>query len=463
MDHVVSSSSPADNVLQETAPPNVIPIPVMDIPVEGAATRIPAWAYLLVTVGSMLIGATAIVRGTRALSSPTDSDLTDFFLKSADYILRGDPWRMYAARGFAPFQTYPNDNTPLHMFLLAPLLQLARAHGFAANTGALVTFVSLPFVLLAPLTGYMVVQALRTVRPDAPEPQRFVAFALFTLSPLLWLCYASWYHLEQPLQIYFLLAAVIALQSRREALAGVLAGLAVLSGVTAIFPLVALGALLALSKQWRAFGAFAGVGVACVGLGMAPFFLADRRDTLYSFVLWRGRAEFGGSSPWSVFTVVALPHTLDAVVRRLDTPAMLLWAVAVAFLAARRSRVSAYGPGAWAVVGIAALALPMLSKQIWPYYYLQPWALLLVWEFGTLHRRAGLWRWPILTGGYLTVAATLAQYTGFRSVGALDRVSVGLLEFGVMLLCAVVAWRRLRMSDDALATRPGATMAGATR
>ncbi len=137
--------------------------------------------------------------------------------------------------------------------------------------------------------------------------------------------------------------------------------------------------------------------------------------------------------------------TLGGVVRRLDTPLMLALAVAVAARAARRWHVSAYSPDAWAVLAIAALGLPLLSKLNWPYYYLQPFVLLLIWEFGTVRdERSGLWHWPVLTLGFLVSAATLATYVGLKSVGALDRVGVGLVEFGVMLLVTIATWQRFR-------------------
>ncbi|HZC77722.1 MAG TPA: hypothetical protein VE258_08235, partial [Ktedonobacterales bacterium] len=91
-----------------------------------------------------------------------------------------------------------------------------------------------------------------------------------------------------------------------------------------------------------------------------------------------------------------------------------------------------------------------LSKTNWPYYYLEPFVLLLVWEFTSMHdRRAGVWRWPVLTFGLLVVAATLSQYIGLRSVGALDRVAVGLLEFGAMLSFVVAIWMRLQAAKPA--------------
>src|SRR5262249_10296978 len=156
-------------------------------------------------------------------------------------------------------------------------------------------------------------------------------------------------------------------------------------------------------------------------------------DTLYSFVTWRGTAEIGGNSIWSLFaasgTAGGIRHTLDTLARRLDTPAVVLFVLVLVAVAYRRFGISAYGRDGWARLAMAALAVPMLSKTNWPYYYLEPFVLLLVWEFTSMHdRRAGVWRWPVLTFGYLIVAATLSQYIGLRSVGALDRVVVGLLE-----------------------------------
>jgi hypothetical protein len=86
----------------------------------------------------------------------------------------------------------------------------------------------------------------------------------------------------------------------------------------------------------------------------------------------------------------------------------------------------------------------MLSKTIWPYYYLEPFVPLLIWEYATMYnRRGGVWRWPVLSIAYLCVAATLSQFIGLHSVGYLDRVSVGLLGFGAMLAFAYFIWMRL--------------------
>ena len=205
-------------------------------PERAGAIRVPSWAYPLVTLAALLIGGESIVRGTRLVTTAADSDLTNFFFRSADYILSGKPFQMYAVHASGG---YPNYNPPLSTFLMAPLLSLARAFGFAANYGEQITFVSLPFTLFVPLLGYLVLRALRQFYPQMPDAQRFLAYTLVVLSPLTWQSYSPWYHIEQPMMLCLLVASLLALQAHREGLGGIFAGLAVLTRTTALMPLLA--------------------------------------------------------------------------------------------------------------------------------------------------------------------------------------------------------------------------------
>src|SRR5690348_10493157 len=433
-------------------------------PPQGGPVRVPRWAYWVVTLVALALGAEAIVRGTRAIHVPADSDLTGFFLPSVDYILRGDPFHLYAVRAA---QAYPNWNPPLSMFLMAPLLAAARAVGFAANLGEQVTFVSLPFIVLIPVLGVVAVRALARLYPEAPEAQRFLAYVLVVCSPLIWVSVASWGHLEQPLMLCFLVGALLALNRGRDGLAGLLAGLALLSRTTAIFPLLALGLLLLFERRWRTAALFGGIAAAVTAVGFAPFLLVDRTDTLYAFVSWRGKVPIGSNSIWTLLAYTGNDHTLslvDAVARRADTLVMAAFLLAVALLAWRR-KLSAVGRDGWAVAALGALAVPLLVKASWPYYYAEPFVLLLVWEFATMHDRvAGLWRWPVITVGYLTITATLIQYAGLQSVGTGDRIVLGLLEFAVMAGVTIAIWKRLgaaKLSAPAPAALAAPVMDGA--
>lgn len=420
--------------------------PASPAPPPGGAVRLPTWMFPLVTVVSLLLGVTSIVRGTRAVVSIADSDLTNFFLKSADYILRGDPWHMYAVRALGG---YPNYNPPLTMFLLAPLLGLARALGFTANYGEQITFVTLPFIVLVPLMGYLGLRVMRALYPDAPETLRLLLYAFITLSPLTWQSYSIWYHVEQPLMLCLALAAVLALQARREGLAGLLAGLAFLSRTTVLIPLIALGIVLLMTRAWRPLLKFGGVSALVAALGFAPFVAFDAADVKYTFLSWRGGAPIGSDSIWTIFAYTGtsshLRELINAGVKRLDMYSVILVVAVAAFFAVRRLRLTLYARDLWALLAIAMLATPMLSKQVWPYYYLEPLVFIVVWELSTLQDRvAGVWRWPVLSIAFTLVAATLSQYVWEQSVGRLDALVVGVTQTALMALFAVGVWARIQ-------------------
>lgn len=438
----------------------------MRSPAPGAApsapVRTPRWTFSLVTALSLLLGATSIVRGTRAVVTIADSDLTNFFLKSADYILRGQVWQMYAVRADL---TYPNYNPPLSIFLMAPLLWLARALGFAGNYGEQITFVTLPFIVLVPVLGYLCLRVMDQLYPDAPETQRLLVYGMVTLSPLTWQTYSIWYHVEQPLMLCLLIGAVLLLRRQRPELAGLLAGLAFLTRTTALIPLIALGLLLLLTRAWRALAAFGGISALVAALGLAPFFLFDRADAMYTFVSWRSSAQIGSDSIWALFaytgssagTLNHLRYLLDAAVKRLDMYSVILVVVVATWLAVRRLRLTERDEDVWGLVALAALATPMLSKQVWPYYYLEPFIFIVVWEFSTMRdRRAGLWRWPALSVAFLLVAGTFSQYIQLQSVGRLDAIVLGITQTGAMALFGWAIWARM----GARKPQPAHTMVG---
>ena len=87
--------------------------------------------------------------------------------------------------------TYPNVDPPLSIIALAPWLWVGQVLRVAHTYNAQVTLVSLPFVVLIPLLGAIVVAALRVTAPTAPPTTRLLAFALIGLGPLTWICVAS--------------------------------------------------------------------------------------------------------------------------------------------------------------------------------------------------------------------------------------------------------------------------------
>jgi hypothetical protein len=257
--------------------------------------------------------------------------------------------------------------------------------------------------------------------------------------------------------IGLLVTTVIALQAGRDILAGVLGGLTLLTGLTAALPLLALVALLYATGQVRTVWRTGGLAVLILALGIAPFLLADQHDTAYSLITFRPGRPIGGNSIW-VLVNFDRPHDLASLVRRLDTPAEALVCIAAGYAAATRLRASVHSVEVWAVLAIGALALPMLVKVNWPYYYTAPFVLMLIWELGSLHDRTGAARWPVLTVGYLIVASTLSPYVGTTSIGLGDRVITGTAEFAVMAGFAAAIWYRLE--SDAAGVRPAPVASG---
>lgn len=391
------------------------------------ASRLPRWAYPAVTAASLALGVVIIVRGTSAFAIPADSDLQNYFFKSVDHVIHGDAGHMYAARGDVPVDDNPNDDPPLQIFLMAPLLALARAAGLSFR-GEII-LVSIPFIVVVPLLGWLVLRVVANLNPTLREPQRLLTYALVTLSPLVWLCYSPWGHLEQPMMLCFLIAAMLALQARREVLAGLLVGATLLTGLTALTSLLAIAVLLLASGEVRTVVRVGVIGALVVAVGMAPFLLADRHDTLYSLLTWRPSRAIGGNSIW-VLVNADHPQSFNSLVRRLDSPTILLGSAALGYLAATRLRITAFGSAAWAVLGTAAILFPMLTKVNWPYYYTAPYILLLAWEVASLRPRSeDSVRWPAISVCYLLVTATLSQYIGLRSIAVGDRVITGVFEF----------------------------------
>src|SRR5260370_38856540 len=97
-----------------------------------------------------------------------------------------------------------------------------------------------------------------------------------------------------------LVGSLIVFQARREGLAGLLAGLALVSRPTALIPLIALGVLLLAGGEGRGLLKLAGAGALVAGVIMAPVFLFDRPDTTDPFLSWHGLAPIGGDSLWGI-------------------------------------------------------------------------------------------------------------------------------------------------------------------
>jgi hypothetical protein len=440
---------------------------------------------------ALMIGVVATIEGTASIvDPPRDSDLLAFFLPAATHVADGRVFDIYSVRAFG---SYPNYNPPLAVEAMGPLVAIARAvdlpgvrscigAGFATlDCRPLVSFVGfafLPFVLLlAPLALAAIGAARRRLSPGAA----LLAAGLLMLCPLLWQDFTDWWHLEQPLMLCFLVAGVWQLQSGRVALSGVLIGLALLTRTTAAMPVLALLALLVAERRWRPAATLALIAGAVVAIGIGPFFVADRTDAVYSLLTWRGTAPIGNSI-WSL--VASTP--LGSIARSADQPVAAILALAAGYLAGRRLGVSGQGPALWGVLAVAALIVPLLSKTTWPYYYAEPFVLLLIWEsaaLGSMRTSAAadadpaaapdtgagqdptLRRWwegpiPVLSLLFLAAAVTLGQFIGLHSVtnGGIVLRLMGIVQFVTVGAFAIAVWRRLGGATAGAVGRPAPSL-----
>ncbi len=425
--------------------------------------------FIALGVLAAVVGIVAAIQGTADIVNGSfDSDQLRFFFPAAQKMLDGHPFQIYAIRD--PFG-YPNYNPPLSTLIMAPLLAIGQAFlpgagdcvasGFnAANTGdvscrSLLGFVGIAFIPFVLLLGAAALGALRRLHPTMSQGQALLAYGLIVLSPLTWQNFTIWWHFEQPMMLALFVLGMTQLQAERPYLAGLLLGMAVMTRTTALIPLVALVVVLAAQRAWPTLLKAGGVIAAVVAVVLGPFFIFDRHDATYSLLTWRGSAPIGNSI-WSIF----LGTPLDSIARRLDEYTAILIAAAVAYLAVRRLGVSAFRREIYAVLAIAALLVPMLSKTNWPYYYAEPFVFLVIWEFATLHDApVGLWRWPIVSVAYLCVAMTLAQFMGMPSAthGGIVLRLMGFIQFATMLAFAIVIWKRqseLPQAQPATAAAP---------
>ena len=416
--------------------------------------------FIAVGVLAAAIGLIATIEGTAGVRGAGDSDQLAFFFPAAQRILDGHPFTIYAVKAFG---NYPNYNPPLGTLLITPLLALGQvimpgasncvASGYNSEScRSLLGFVGVAFIPFVLLMGAAVLGALRRLFPTMSQGQALLAYSLIVLSPLTWLNFTNWWHFEQPMMLCFLILGVSQLQGQRPYVAGLLLGLALMTRTTAAVPIAALLVVLAVERNWATLMKVGGVVAAVGAVVLGPFFAFDYHNTSFSLLQWRGTAAIGNSI-WSIFINTPLDH----LARRLDLPVTLLVAAAVAYFAVQRFGVSAMGRELYAVLAIAALLVPMLSKTNWPYYYAEPFVLLVIWEFATLHDAPiGLWRWPIISVGFLSVAAILGEFMGLPSAtgGGIVLRLMGLIQFLTMLAVAVVVWKRQSELSAARAAAP---------
>src|SRR5207248_1142690 len=143
--------------------------------------------------------------------------------------------------------------------------------------------------------------------------------------------------------------------------------------------MIPLGLLLVARGRWRALIAMGGSAAVTITFVLVPFALADRSDTIYSLVTHRAQLPVGGGSFWQL--VVGTPY--QWLPQRWDVLFVLGLVVLLSLIViAGRRDLEPSSPDVYALLALTALALPLLAKSVWPYYYLDAYVFGAVWLLG---------------------------------------------------------------------------------
>ena len=298
------------------------------------------------------------------------TDLDAFFWPSAEIAARGHPLLVYSLHP----GMYPNANGPVSLLPLSLVAALANAIGWQDTMGlrdALTLGVFAVFSLLFAREAVLAIEAGRgrTVRP-------LITRALFLLAPPLWVALVGFGHVEEPLELWLLLLGVRLLGRGASVRAGICVGLAVATRSVAAVCLIPLLAALLADRRRRPAAALGGAVLVTAAAAIAPFWLADRSDVVFSLLTYRGALPIVGGSLWVAFRGASwagfIQHwdqVVFAGVAAVLSVALLAW----------RPRRGWAPPRVYGLLAMAAACVPMLAKTSWPYYLLDPYVFAAIW------------------------------------------------------------------------------------
>ncbi|MGD1035381.1 MAG: hypothetical protein ABR977_13255 [Candidatus Dormibacteria bacterium] len=361
------------------------------------------------------------------LFDTTRTDLDVFFWPSAEIAAHGHPLLVYTLRA----GQYPNANGPVSLLPLTLVAAVANALGWQHSLeprDALTVGAFAVFSLLLAREAVLAVEAGRGGRT-----RRLPVAAVFLLAPPLWVALVGFGHIEQPLELWLTLLGVRLLGRGATVRAGVCLGLAVMTRSVAAVCLLPLVLALVVDRRW-ARGAALTVTVAVTAAAVvAPFWLADRSDVVYSLLTYRGSLPTVGGSLWVAFPGAAWAGFVQHADALLFAAAALVLSAAVL---AVRPRGGWAPPRVYGLLAVAAACVPMLAKTSWPYYLLDPCVFAAIWWLGRPGRVLS-WRLSaplLLAAGGIVLAAVEPTLPLAPGPGAV----VGILASAGMALVIVL-------------------------
>jgi hypothetical protein len=308
---------------------------------------------------------------TSLVFKTTPSDLDLYFWPSAETVAGGHPLLIYSAYGH---DIYPNANGPLGLVPLIPVVALANALGWAGNIGARSALAGAVVSLFVMLLACQVVRLVGQGR--GVVEWRLATACTVLLAPALWVGVIDYGHVEQPIELCFvLLGAGWALRGR-SALAGVAVGAAVLTRTIAAFSVIPVALVpLALRLPRRSAATLAACGVTVVA-GIGPFLIADGPAVTHSLLTYRGSLPVGGGSFW----FVARQTGWAGVAQHGDVVIAAVAGAALMAITLRRNITVAFTPaGLFGLLTVTSACFPLFAKTVFDYYLVEPYIFGVVW------------------------------------------------------------------------------------
>ena len=396
-------------------------------------------------LGSGLIHHVATLRGKRAVIATlvavyvaawvvislvlktTPSDLDLFFWPSAETVVHGHPLLIYSAHGH-------DDNGPLGLVPLIPVVALANALGWAGNIGARSALAGAVVSLFVMLLAYQVVRMIG--RGRGVVEWRLATACTVLLAPALWVGVIDYGHTEQPIELCLVLLGAGWALGGRSASAGVAAGAAVLTRTIAAYSVIPLALVpLARRSSRRSAATIAACGVT-VAIGIAPFLIADGPAVMYSLVNYRGSLPIAGGSFW----FIARQSAPAGVAQYGDVVIAAAAGIALTAITLRRRISVAFTPaGLFGLLTLTAACFPLFAKTVFDYYLVEPYIFGVVWW---LARPGSALNWRALVPVLLTVDVLLSKLGELVSTDWLtvEGVTSSVILAGVVAMVTFDLW-----------------------
>ncbi len=381
----------------------------------------------------MLYAAAWVVSSLVLKTTPSDLDL--YFWPSAETVAGGHPLLIYSAYGH---DVYPNANGPLGLAPLIPVVALANALGWAGNIGARSALAGAVVSLFVMLLACQVVRLVGQGR--GVVERRLATACTVLLAPALWVGVIDYGHVEQPIELCFvLLGATWALRGR-SAVAGVAVGAAVLTRTIAAFSVIPVALVpLALRLPRRSAATLATCAVTVVA-GVAPFLIADGPAVTHSLLAYRGSLPVGGGSFW----FVARQTGWAGVAQHGDVAIAAAAGAALMAITLRRNITVAFTPaGLFGLLTVTAACFPLFAKTVFDYYLVEPYVFGVVWW---LARPGSAVNWRALVPVLLTADVLLSRLGEVVSTDWLiaEGVTSSVIIAVVVAMVTVDLWRSPR-------------------